>query len=509
MAKTGAIHWGSALLWLVVFVALFVAHQRLAPYACDDAYIHMRVAEHLMKFGRPDFNPGERLMVSSSTPWMLLLTLLGFVGGLTTSVIAGVNALALTLCGSVTYRIARMLELSKPAQVLAAALVIAALFVSSAELMETPVAILCALLAVDAAMRHRALSGGVWLGLASALRVECLVVVAVLLFATWRQKPFPWVKFLPGLLLLFGGFQFLNFYWYGTAVPHGALAKSVVYQAPPEAVLLNFIQSVYGASLLGRSLDLIRSHLVLIFGCVVYGVLRVSNQLTRTKRFAAAALVVGLVTLSLYVMKGVPLFEWYVPLYLVPIVLAVVALTDGLGRVKGGALAVLITLPIFLGGLRDIYAGLVSPSMFSGFEKGARVQAYLRLGEDLNERFPDAELLTAEIGGLGFTFRGRVIDGVGIASPEALPFHPLSVPDERRNHLIGAIPSELIAQTKPKLIVSFPQYLSQQQPGDLFSGYAAEEHPGYLTAEGELLGERSRSTLLVYVRNDADGAPTD
>jgi len=47
----------------------------------DDAYIHLRIAHNMIRTGHPYFNLGERVMVTSSPVWTLLLVLNELVFG--------------------------------------------------------------------------------------------------------------------------------------------------------------------------------------------------------------------------------------------------------------------------------------------------------------------------------------------------------------------------------------------------------------------------------------------
>ena len=66
--------------------------------------------------------------------------------------------------------------------------------------------------------------------------------------------------------------------------------------------------------------------------------------------------------------------------------------------------------------------------------------------------------MTSEIGGLGYAFQGYISDGVGIASPGALKYHPMAVPQERSDSSRGAIPPRFVRDRKPDLIVSYDIY---------------------------------------------------
>ena len=87
-----------------------------------------------------------------------------------------------------------------------------------------------------------------------------------------------------------------------------------------------------------------------------------------------------------------------------------------------------------------------------------RVHLYLDAGALLYQACPHSELMTSEIGGLGYSFKGYISDGVGIASPSAIKYHPMAVPFERSDPGLGAIPPRFVLDRKPDLIFSFDIY---------------------------------------------------
>ena len=79
-----------------------------------------------------------------------------------------------------------------------------------------------------------------------------------------------------------------------------------------------------------------------------------------------------------------------------------------------------------------------------------RVQQYLQIGQILDQTCPTARVLASEIGGLGWTFPGQLLDGFGIASPAALRYQPL-----RNGAPKGGIPADFVTEAAPDIIVSY------------------------------------------------------
>ena len=89
------------------------------------------------------------------------------------------------------------------------------------------------------------------------------------------------------------------------------------------------------------------------------------------------------------------------------------------------------------------------------YNEAARVHRYLTVGNLLDESCPDSSLLTSEIGALGETFHGRIIDGFGLATPEAIQFQPLWIPEEQPNGRIGAFSTGIVKVARPDVIVTY------------------------------------------------------
>jgi hypothetical protein len=103
-------------------------------------------------------------------------------------------------------------------------------------------------------------------------------------------------------------------------------------------------------------------------------------------------------------------------------------------------------------------AAFWDPGTFVQFESGSRVKTYLAVGRILSMEYPGAILLSSEIGGLGYSFPGQVLDAAGLGSPDALEFHPLKIPEERVRGDLGAIPPRYVEMHLSELIVSFDQF---------------------------------------------------
>jgi hypothetical protein len=189
-----------------------------------------------------------------------------------------------------------------------------------------------------------------------------------------------------------------------------------------------------------------------------------------------------------YAVVRAMVFPWYSPLVVYPVALGLSLVSVRWPRVAAGwagtsprrlaaaGLALLAAGPTAAVGLgaaataRDVAAVEAGRLGRSGaLIANARARTYLEIGADLERRCPGRTVLAAEIGALGWAYRGRIIDGVGLVSPEVLPYHPLRVPDERISGLVGAYPARAVADLRPDLIVTMEIFNSD------FSGKAADD----------------------------------
>ncbi len=68
--------YNHGLAWIVLVASGLIClsiDYRLRILAADDSYIHLRIANHLMTTGHGYFNLGEKVMVTSSPVWTVLL----------------------------------------------------------------------------------------------------------------------------------------------------------------------------------------------------------------------------------------------------------------------------------------------------------------------------------------------------------------------------------------------------------------------------------------------------
>lgn len=188
-------------------------------------------------------------------------------------------------------------------------------------------------------------------------------------------------------------------------------------------------------------------------------------------------------TIAGYVFGRAFVFNWYRPLYMLPALLSLtiysfsrVVVTRRIAR--AGMIMAIIPSIILLA--QCFYATVGDRSYSPIFSTGARVKTYLFVAAILNASYPSATMLTSEIGGTGYAFRGKIYDAVGLASADAVAFHPMKVPEQRESSDIGAIPPEYVKFKNPDIIVSHDAFAKALQASEVIKQYNAFRLPIYL-----------------------------
>ena len=499
-------------IWLALATILALIFVALSRYAFDDAYIHFRIADHLVRYGQPYFNPGEPVMASSSSAWTLTLAALFALVGRDAGIglVPILNALAVAAGMLVYGGLARqMLPAARPWLVypLVAVAYLNILFFPAVGLMETPLTMLVIGAGLALWLRRSPLAVTLFAA-AVYFRLEMAVFLVVFGAYGLLRRTFTWRQM---IVYMAGGalpFALYGLAFFGTLIPQTVIAKALVYSPTPAQTL----EAV--ASHLAVFSPAVSSPWRILTGALVLiaaGVLTARGALARRGRLSEADQVMLLFTLcgalvaAAYIVQRVYVVHWYVPLFATPIVFGAACALAG----RAGRLAPLVALALVALFAADVgtsaYAGLAAPGRYPLFEINARVNQYIRVGAALYRAYPDAVLLTSEIGGLGHGFEGRIADGAGLVSPEALRHHPMRVPEERSNALIGAIPLAYVLEVNPEIIVSYDINAEQVLRGGLDADYVHLREPIYtpedmaLAAHPYMLGSQY---LHVFIRRD-------
>jgi hypothetical protein len=437
---------------LIGLVAVALAAPCLFAPLFDDAYIHARLAQHLLESGRPDFNAGAGLKTDSATGYLLLVAA---VSALVRDPVLGLRAIqaaSLALFVVQLWRFVRVArERTSAVDWLLFGCALPPVLWAAYGGMETSLAAALLVSCAGCALRGEERAALLYASLAACVRIELVVFVAFVL-ARRLAAGAPLARLLPLLapLALCAVFDLVH---YGTLLPQAALAKSLAYDLP-----------LGEAARLALSVSFER-HALLLGGLYVASLALALYLRADLGLSALDGLMLQTVALLLAWTAGRSImFPWYVATYSVCISLLALRARQPSGELVRsprvarvyGALLCVLSVALGLLSARTVFIdlGLSRAELASG----VRAQRYLSLAGPLYRHCPTCSLASSEIGALGWAFRGTVFDALGLADRDASAFHPLSVPEQRASYRVGAIPPAYIALRAPEFVISMPLF---------------------------------------------------
>lgn len=436
----------------IYFALGFAIDYRLRALAADDSFIHMRIAHHLLETGHAYFNIHERVMVTSSPVWTLLLAL---TSHFTPSALMALPLVAFSIASAcaMTFLIAShyastfaLTPLIRAFYLLLSpALIFLILLQSSIQQMETPLAVALMFAGCYALEKQK----DYWLSLfvlAAFTRYEYFVVaICIFAFAAIKKKVSGKALLLASIAA-FAGISWLLLQ-YRTVVPNTIRAKAVGY-------IITYWDSF-------AHLGISRTAVALLCVALIAMLLdRATDRATSQPSLPNVLVCIGLVLYALYVMRRTFIFPWYPALAMAPTLLGLILGLMTARRVWARTLIAAALIVLLWGpkgiARREVRAFAMNqpwqdvPDYFS-----IRVAEYRIVGRSIYQVCPSARLMTTEIGGLGDGFKGEILDGFGLATPSAMKYHPMRVPEERSYGNVGAIPIGFVREAHPDIIVSY------------------------------------------------------
>jgi len=442
---------------MVYSLAILIASITFFTNLYDDAYIHARIVDNFFNFGSFAFNYGDNFKASSSTGYILLIAFINLFTGdsiLSIRIIAFVGLLAYFYAASLLFR-------STNSYIAKACLIATAPFVVTTSFggMETTLSIVFFLISAHFLFNKKYLLAVVLSATCIVFRVEFALYFLLLftyLIVSGHFKLQYIVGCLPVILLII-----IDLLLYGSFLPHAASVKSIAYNHP---YLNSLLSSV--------SFSSNRIWLILLLPLyILLGIFLIKQSLNlKTIKAHTIFLLFGAGVLFAWFIGKSNIFPWYLPIATTSFLLAIFfRFTVSNERINKYEqyLAVFCSLIIFINGALKLL------NTYSPFKptSNARVLSYLDIGNELYKYCPECTLMTSEIGGLGYSYKGKVYDGFGLGDKEAVKFHPMSVPEQRQSYGVGAIPNGYIKFKKPDYIVSMPVFTFEFRNSETINTY--------------------------------------
>ena len=473
--------------WPYLIAALALAARLLpTPRTIDDAFITFRYARNLLAGAGFVYNPGERVLGTTTPLYTLLMAALARMSGSPNYpwLALVVNALADALTCLILIRLGERLSgrrtVGWAAGLLWAVSSMSVTFAIGG--METSVFILLLVLSADLYLAGRTR----WAAFVSALMLltrpdGVLFVGPLILDLIWRRarerpRNVPWAEAAIFLVTLAPWAIFATLY-FGSPIPHTIAAKSLAYRLPPGAGLVRLIQH-YGTPFFE---NLVFGDVWPMIGFVLYLIITLVGGVAAVRR-DARVWPMALYPWLYFVAFAAPnelIFRWYLapplPFYFLLILAGLAKIADDVsqrkkpeGRQKETIVPTfhfppstffLLPAPIFL--LLSLNAWVLHP------DHGPRSPApdmawhklellYTDVGRELAPRVTPQTLIAAgDVGALGYYSNARILDTVGLMSPEASVYYPLD-PDL---YVINyAVAPQLILDQQPDYVVLLEVY---------------------------------------------------
>ncbi len=456
--------------WVIALIAL-VARLIPGPRTIDDAYITFRYAQNLISGAGFVYNSGEHVLGTTTPLYTLLLSLVSIPFGAASApfplIALALNALFGAASCWFLLRIGN--RLGYPIGGLIAALVwaIAPMSVTfDIGGMETSLFVLLILATFYFYYSQRPTTGALMASLCLLTRPDGLLFIAPLAIERARQvwvskhkrtmPPIRWAEGVAFLLPLAVWTAFASLY-FGNPLPASVGAKLAAYHLPPNAALIRLLQH-FATPFLGQ---LTFGNTWIPIGLVLFPFLFGLGALTVLRRRSDlwpvfAAPWVYLIAFSVF---NPLIFRWYLapplPFYILGIAL-------GMERLGLDLRTHLVPLGMGLAAAAlTLHGWVLHPS--HGPDLPAPDMAYIQLellyqeaADDLKGRVLPGETIAAgDIGALGYYTGARMLDTIGLVSPDASRYYPL---DDSYYVINYAIPPNLISDLKPDYVVLLEVY---------------------------------------------------
>ncbi len=442
------------------------------PRTVDDAYITFRYAQNLISGHGLVYNPGEAVLGTTTPLYALLMAALALPFGGAHAPYPTLAWLANAAADAVTcWLLMRLAEaLGHRGAGIAAALVWAVAPYSVTFAiggLETSVFVALASATLYCHWTDRPIGAAACGGLALLARPDALILLAPIALERLRRS-LPRGKLNPTPLPVRGrealAFVVPVLAWslaavlaYGSPLPQSISAKAFAYRLPPLAGLVRLLQH-YATPFMDQETF---SPTWVAAGAVVYPLLFVLGAVTilRGRPSAWPILTYPWFYFLAFAVANPLIFRWYLtpplPIYFLGIFTGVARLGRDLKApylaAAVGAAAVALSL----------HAWTLKPD--HGPERPAPKMAYIQL-ELLYQRVsyelegeirPGQVLAAGDVGVLGYLTGARILDTIGLVSPQAARYYPLPASLYTINY---AIPPALIDDQRPDFVVILEVY---------------------------------------------------
>jgi hypothetical protein len=459
---------------LILILLLLALSARLIPSEriVDDAYITFRYARNLVEGNGFVYNPGERVLGTTTPLYTLLMTSLSLTTGSRDfpTLALVVNALSGAVAVGLLYALG-MRFAARQAPAVAAALLwaVAPHSVSYAiGGMETDltIALLLAVSYAHLTRRHRTMA--VLSALALLARPDTAILIGLLWLDLIRvQRRIPWQEGIITLALLAPWLIFGTLY-FGSPLTNSVAAKAVTYRLGPEEGFIRLLQHYATPFFEHNVLPSIGVFGVFAFYCAMCGLGGVKTF--RREPSTWPLIVYPFAYWGIFAVANPLIFRWYLspplPFYFLLIFTGVWTLANDAGKLINWKTSVrfangLLVLFTAIAFALTLNAWTLHPD--HGPDRPAPEMAWFQLEllydqaaqVVLSHAAPDDTLCAGDIGMLGYRTDLHILDTVGLVTPKSTQHYPADPKIYVTNYAISA---DLVLALNPDYIVILEVY---------------------------------------------------
>jgi hypothetical protein len=466
---------------LPVFLLAVAARLLPGERPIDDSYITFRYARNLVQGVGFVYNPGERVLGTTTPLYTLAMAGLSIVFQTKhyPSLAIGLNALADGVACALLVPLGVALSGRRRVGLAAGALYAVAPFSVTFAIggMETSVVVLL-LIATAVLYLHHQSTWGLTAALAILTRPDALIFLAPLgldylvrALLAFRQKTLQptfgqFIKpILIALLVLAPWLVFATLY-FGSPIPHSIAAKTAAYFLKPTEGFVRLLQH-YTTPFFEQ--DTFSGAPALLTFLSLYLVLSLLGILSafRHRTQSLAITTYPFLYFAVFAIANPLIFRWYLtpplPFYFLIILIGLAQVFDGVTRRWSATRLPLVAFTLvglFFFSL-SLHEWKLTPD--HGPSRPAPdmawfklEQLYTQIGQDLTTRVDSRTVIAAgDIGALGYFSDAKILDTLGLISPQATAYYPLR-PDQLV--ITYAISADLIADQQPDYVVFLEVY---------------------------------------------------
>lgn len=465
----------------IVFVISFIARTLPGPRTIDDAFITFRYAQNLISGYGLVYNPGEAVFGTTTPVYALLMTGLGLFGGgaqapfPTISIF--VNAIADSLTCWLLIKLGEALGYRRAGLSAAIIFAIAPYSVTFAiGGMETSLFVLMMVSTLYLHSTNKPIWASFFASLSLLTRPDALLFILPLALERLRHTSLQWYndrridRSVPKEIATFSlpviCWTVIGFLAYGNPIPHSILAKVTAYHLPADAALTRLLQH-FGTPFLGQEL---LGNWWIGAGFIIYLTLYLigASGAIQQRKTTWPLFVFPWIYLIAYAIANPLIFRWYLtpplPIYFMGIFIGLERMGS---RWKPPALLAIVTSCAVIS---TLLGWTLHPD--HGPKNPAPKMAYIELellyksaAEEVQDQIePDQVLAAGDIGALGYYTGARILDTIGLISPQSLSYYPIPSSTYVINY---AIPKDLILELDPEYFVTLEVYIRKTLLSDV------------------------------------------